>query len=190
MSTILRKRGNTNVRVKSTWTQNPVNKDRNSTLLEINVSSYVVVVMIVVIESFRKAKDKTKESEQISVVLLVTRRGSPWIHCPTSHLRGNNFASSYSRPRRSNFRHHFVIKSRKAAPLLYRRRRGGKENLIFVDWYKGWYPAAITRGGLDRRPGYARKVTPVTRCRWVIQCVESTKIPYALADLSREPGFH
>lgn len=62
VSTILRKRGNTNVRVKSTWTQNPVNKDSNSTLLEINVSSYVVVVMIVVIESFRKAKDKTKET--------------------------------------------------------------------------------------------------------------------------------
>lgn len=62
ISTILRKRGNTNVRVKFTWTQNPVNKDRNSTLLEINVPSYVVVVVVVVIESFRKAKDKTKET--------------------------------------------------------------------------------------------------------------------------------
>lgn len=62
ISTILRKRGNTNLRVKSAWTENPVNKDRNSTLLEINVPSYVVAVVVVVIESFRKAKDKTKET--------------------------------------------------------------------------------------------------------------------------------
>ena len=97
--------------------------------------------------SFKRKKKRVPRRVKIDEFLTMVRRvRSPreFVVRRAAVWRGNNFASSYSRPRRSNFRDHFVIKSRKAAPLLYiyiyiyiGDAGAEKENLIFVDWYKG-----------------------------------------------------
>lgn len=85
----------------------------------------------------RRIESRQRKDEE--PLIPSNRRGKsdvPGLSSGRPRPRGNNFASGRLLPvaRRSNFRDHFVINSRKAAPLLYISvARLGQGNLIFVD---------------------------------------------------------